>query len=253
MRMKMAFIDKVSLRQHQQPEETKKGEEEEEDLYANEINWDAKMTQNPSQLPTTQTESQSSTPARNYGSIVKRRPTSQPPGAQNSSSPATSRPPSFEVQNTPRRQAWYAPRRKRSRGEGLSPSSSPALSPALSPMETAFGLGPLHKPRFPSSRLNEDPSQSSLHRKRYKLDSSVDSESQAQPQRRIRRSGLPVSRDLERDDECEADVSQMQVETQLTMSSPPPRIQRRYSHYPSKSNNPLEYALQSQAPYDSQE
>lgn len=249
---------------------------DDEDVYVGTISENRRMaSQSTCQLPAAQLrgpiESQQSSSlglsnfAQSHGSRVSLQPTlHQVPVVDNSSLSPTASRLSFKVPSMSQTGLWYGPPPpKRLRGdERLSPSISPVDSPAISPTGTSVRQNaPSNRSRFSSSpsKLND-----SLHRKRYKLnDSSAESQGQAGQPRSNRMSNrhskLPVSRAAsQRDDEGDADVSQMQVETQLTMSlSPQPPLpvqpQAEYRYHSETSNNPLNYFLQSQAPYDSQQ
>ncbi|KAJ4001810.1 hypothetical protein F5050DRAFT_1802896 [Lentinula boryana] len=228
------------------------------DLYRGQLHWIA------SQIPSTQhpTESEPSqiplSVAPDNDNVIPRRPSSHVHSMphQNSSLlvPPSSRLASSETLGSTRKQSWYAPTarpRKRSRDNNLSASVSPVDSPTISPRRaSAFALSPgagrlkiVHAPlnQATSRRISDDPSRSTLYRKRYKIDSSADAiDLNSQPMK-IR---YPVASQRSRPDEdCDADVSQMQAETQLTMSPPAQRT---------SLFDVFNYPIQTQAPYDSQ-
>ncbi|KAJ3811714.1 hypothetical protein F5876DRAFT_64554 [Lentinula aff. lateritia] len=184
-----------------------------------------------------------------------RRPFLHVRGVQNTtlSSSKSSHVPSPEVPGPTRKQSWYGPTtrpRKRSRGN-LSPSVSPVDTPAASPHGvTAFTVSPsANRSRrthgIPDQatphRIRDDPSHSGLYRRRYNLNSSTDLDDASSRLLKIRYN-LTVQRSSH-DEDCDADVSQMQTETQLTMS---PAVQQEPSY------GMYDYAIQTQAPYDSQ-
>ncbi|KAF9076829.1 hypothetical protein BDP27DRAFT_1397906 [Rhodocollybia butyracea] len=177
--------------------------------------------------------------ARDYGHILLQRPFSQVP-AQNTTPnqhSVLSRPPSFGVPIT-RKQSWYGVRsRKRSRGDGLSPLESPlSLSPVQTSTRSKLSVNP-----NASYKTHDNTSESSLHRKRYKLDSS--------PEHNTTKKSSDKARHHSTSPECDADVSQMQVETQLTMSPSHSPHQEPYD----KQYELYGYALQTQPAYDSQQ
>ncbi|KAJ4481738.1 hypothetical protein C8J55DRAFT_512478 [Lentinula edodes] len=183
-----------------------------------------------------------------------RRPFLHVRGVQNTtlSSSTSSQLPPPEVAGPTRKQSWYGPTtrpRKRSRGSNLSPSVSPVNTPAASPHGvTAFAVSSSASrsrrtrgilDQATPHRIRDDPSHSGLHRKRYNLNSTdPDDANSSLPKIRYNMTAQHSSHDAD----CDADVSQMQPETQLTMS---PAIQEpSYGMY--------DYAIQTQAPYDSQ-
>ncbi|KAJ3736511.1 hypothetical protein DFJ43DRAFT_1150221 [Lentinula guzmanii] len=225
------------------------------DLYRGQLHWIA------SQIPSTQHATQSElsqislSVAPDHDNVNPRRTSSHVHSMPNHNSsllvPPSSRLASSETPGPTRKQSWYAPTarpRKRSRDNNLSASVSPVDSPAISPRRaSAFALSPgdgrLKIVRAPlnqatSRRISDDPSRS---RKRYKIDSSADAiDLNPQPMK----NQYPVASQRSRPDEdCDADVSQMQVETQLTMSPPAQRT---------SLFDVFNYPIQTQAPYDSQ-
>ncbi|KAJ3909920.1 hypothetical protein F5879DRAFT_931723 [Lentinula edodes] len=177
-------------------------------------------------------------------------------GVQNTtlSSSTSSQLPPPEVAGPTRKQSWYGPTtrpRKRSRGSNLSPSVSPVNTPAASPHGvTAFAVSSSSSrsrrtrgilDQATPHRIRDDPSHSGLYRKRYKVNSSTDPDDANSRLPKIRYN-MPAQRSSH-DEDCDADVSQMQTETQLTMS---PAIQQEPSY------GMYDYAIQTQAPYDSQ-
>ncbi|KAJ3739546.1 hypothetical protein DFH05DRAFT_520358 [Lentinula detonsa] len=228
------------------------------DFYRGQLHWIA------SQIPSTQhaTESEPShislSVAPDHENVIPRRTSSHVHSMPNHNSsllvPPSSRLASSEKPGPKRKQSWYAPTtrpRKRSRDNNLSASVSPVDSPAISPRRaSAFALSPgngrlkiVHEPlnQATSRRISDDPSRSTLHRKRFKIDSSADAiDLNPQPMK----NQYPVASQRSRPDEdCDADVSQMQAETQLTMSPPAQRA---------SLFDVFNYPIQTQAPYDSQ-
>lgn len=180
--------------------------------------------------------------ARDYSHILLQRPSSQVP-AQNTTPnhSVLSRPSSLGIPITTRKQSWYGVRsRKRSRGDGFSPLESPADITSLSPVQTSIRSKLSVNPNA-SYKINDNTSDSSLHRKRYKLDSS--------PEHNATKICSDKARHHSMSPECDADVSQMHVETQLTMSPSQSPHQEPYD----KQYELYGYALQTQPTYDSQQ
>ncbi|KAJ3975159.1 hypothetical protein EV361DRAFT_543498 [Lentinula raphanica] len=221
------------------------------DLYRGELNWSASQTLDTQQsigLQPSSSSQASSSMARNHGNMLPR-PSSHPHAVQNSSlhPSVSSRVPSFESPSSMRKQPWYAPTRarKKTRGNNLSASVSPVISPALSPntLASPFSItkGPTNNHASPNPvQIDGNPLRSSFYRKRRRHNSSTTNDPAPPP---IQTPLTTLLRSVH-DDDADADVSQMQVETQVTMSPP---VQQQRSSY-----DMYDYPLQTQAPYDSQ-
>ncbi|KAJ4478302.1 hypothetical protein J3R30DRAFT_3480404 [Lentinula aciculospora] len=227
-------------------------ESNQNDRYRGELKWDLSQTSTSQQATGSESTSLHQVPSgvvRDYGNVKPRRLSPQAHGVQDLplQLPISSPLPSFEARGVARKQSWYGPTarpRKRSRGNNLSSSVSPVNSPAISPhgniyaatTGTRFALNQNSIPR-----IRNDPSHS-LHKMRGH-DSSADSNNFNAQLLETRRT--MIMQHPGHNDDCDADVSQMQEDTQLTMSPPI----RQFSTY---GNGMYDYPVQTQAPYDSQ-